>query len=219
MTTLNDTFEWKLALEDEGYESGIGSLNIPTPLCRTPYLYHVSASENVSFNPATPLTHWAYSPQWHSSLSSLHHHLTFSDDENSSTDSSPVHGRAEQSSPAEHQIVHHHIDGSFKDVPSEEEEEDFPTAPLDGDIWLDEPVPDKQTGTYTSMNSQNYMTCALTFAHTAWISYSPLQKMHQHHIMRWWTSVTSSIFQMWWQPPAMKTSLIWMMFLGLEYGQ
>ena len=32
VTTLNDTFEWELAQEDEGYESGSKSLNIPTPL-------------------------------------------------------------------------------------------------------------------------------------------------------------------------------------------
>ena len=63
MTTLYDAFEWELALADEGYESGSESLNIPTPLHRTPYLYNISASENLSFRPATPLTHWAYSPQ------------------------------------------------------------------------------------------------------------------------------------------------------------
>ena len=56
VTTLNDAFEWELALEDEGYNSG-SSLNIPTPLCRTPHLYHVSTGENLSFRPATPLTH------------------------------------------------------------------------------------------------------------------------------------------------------------------
>ena len=63
MTTLNEAFEREIALEDKGYESGSESLNIPSPLCRTPCLYHVSASENFSFDPATPLTHWAYSPQ------------------------------------------------------------------------------------------------------------------------------------------------------------
>ena len=57
MTILNDTFEWELTLEDEGYESGSKSLNIPTPLHRTPGPYQISASENLSFGPATPLTH------------------------------------------------------------------------------------------------------------------------------------------------------------------
>ena len=81
MTTLNDAFERELKLEDEGYESGSESLNIPTPLCRTPCLYHISASEDLSFDPTAPLTHWTYSPQWHRSLSYIHCHLTFSNDE------------------------------------------------------------------------------------------------------------------------------------------
>ena len=57
MTTLNDVFEWELALEDKGYESGSESLTIPTPLCRTLCLYNVWANENLSFGPVTPLTH------------------------------------------------------------------------------------------------------------------------------------------------------------------
>ena len=54
MTTLNDTFEWEFAQEDEGYESGSKSLNISSPLQRAPCFYHVSTSENLSFKPATP---------------------------------------------------------------------------------------------------------------------------------------------------------------------
>ena len=60
MTTLYNAFEQKLALEDEGYDSGSESLNIPTPLCRIPCLYHISTSKNLSFRPATPLTHQAH---------------------------------------------------------------------------------------------------------------------------------------------------------------
>ena len=56
MTTLNDTFQKECAQEDEGYESGSESLNIPTPLRRAPQVYHISVSENLSFNPKTPLT-------------------------------------------------------------------------------------------------------------------------------------------------------------------
>ena len=54
MTTLNVTFESKLALEDEGYKSGSENFNIPTPLRRTSRTHHVSSDENISFNPATP---------------------------------------------------------------------------------------------------------------------------------------------------------------------
>ena len=53
----------------------------------------------------------------------------FSDDESPSTDSSPLHGRTEQSSPVEQQMAHHLTDDSFQDVPNEEKEEHFPTAP------------------------------------------------------------------------------------------
>ena len=64
-------------------------------------------------------------------------------------------------------MAHHLTDDSFQDIHSEE------VAPLDDNIWMEEPV---QTGTSASMNSHNHMTCALTLAHTAWISYTPLRK-------------------------------------------
>ena len=35
MTTLNSAFEWKLALEDEGYKTVSENFNIPTPLRKT----------------------------------------------------------------------------------------------------------------------------------------------------------------------------------------
>ena len=57
VTTLNNHFESKLALEDIRYESGSESWNIPTHLCWAPQLYHVSAQENLSFGPATPRAH------------------------------------------------------------------------------------------------------------------------------------------------------------------
>ena len=40
-------------------------------------------------------------------------------------------------------MVCHHTDDSFQDVTNEEEEEDFPTPPLDDGIWLEELVPDR----------------------------------------------------------------------------
>ena len=44
MTTLNAAFEWQLALEDEGYESGSGTINMPTPLkkCQESITYPAS---------------------------------------------------------------------------------------------------------------------------------------------------------------------------------
>ena len=47
MTTLNDTFKRELSQEDEGYESGSKGLNIPTPLRRVLWIYHVSTGENL----------------------------------------------------------------------------------------------------------------------------------------------------------------------------
>ena len=43
VTTLNATFESKLALEDEGYESSSKNFNVPTPLRRTSKIHHVSS--------------------------------------------------------------------------------------------------------------------------------------------------------------------------------
>ena len=37
-------------------------------------------------------------------------------------------------------MVYHHTDDPFQDA-TNEEEEDFPTAPLNDDIWLEEQVP------------------------------------------------------------------------------
>ena len=51
VTTLNAAFEWKLAQEDEGYESGSENYNIPTLLRRAPKIYHISSNENTSLDP------------------------------------------------------------------------------------------------------------------------------------------------------------------------
>ena len=51
MTILNATFESKLALEDEAYESDSENFNIPTPLRRTSKIHHISSVKNTSFDP------------------------------------------------------------------------------------------------------------------------------------------------------------------------
>ena len=57
---------------------------------------------------------------------------------------SPLHGRTEQCSPVKQQMACQLTDDSFQDVTSEEEvEEHFPTAPLDNDVLMEEPVPDR----------------------------------------------------------------------------
>ena len=51
MTTLNATFESKLALEDKGYEISSENFDIPTPLRRTSKIHYVSSVNNASFDP------------------------------------------------------------------------------------------------------------------------------------------------------------------------
>ena len=70
--------------------------------------------------------------------------LRSSDKESPTPDRSPLHGRSEQPSLVQHHMDYHHIptpgtDYSIQDNTAEEEE-DFPTAPLDDDIWLKDPV-------------------------------------------------------------------------------
>ena len=113
---FNDAFEWELTLEDEGYDSGSECLNVPTPLRRTPHLQHVSTGENLSFGPATPLTHETHPPHQHSGLRSTCRRLPFSDDDSSSTDTSPLHDRTEHSSPAEQQMADHLTEDSYQEV-------------------------------------------------------------------------------------------------------
>ena len=165
MTTLNDTFERELTQEDEGYESRSESFSIPTPLRRALQIYHISTSENLSFDPTTPLTtaeqHWEHSPWRFRRCSSICCHLVFtsSDDESpirtsdpclwhcSTPDDSPLWGRAEPPSQLQHHINYYYtstlsIDDSFQGATAEDEE-DFPTVPLDDNIWLENPVPDR----------------------------------------------------------------------------
>ena len=90
VSTLNDTFEWELTQEDQGYESRRESLSIPTPFRRAPQIYHISSSGNLSFAPTTPCTtaeqHSEHFPRRFRSHSPICSHLVFT----SSDDESPV---------------------------------------------------------------------------------------------------------------------------------
>ena len=48
---LNAAFTQQLSLADEGYKSGSDTIDLPTPLCKTPHIHHVSSMEHTSFNP------------------------------------------------------------------------------------------------------------------------------------------------------------------------
>ena len=210
VTTLNDTFERELTQED-GYESGSKSLSIPTPLRRSPWIYHISTSEDLSFDPTTPPTtakqHPEYSPQRFRSHSPVSHHLVFarSDKESpvrtsdpclwhcSTSDNSWLQGWAEPPSPFQHHLDYHYTsvlstDDSFQDTTAEEE--DFPTAPLGDNIWLEDPVPDRHLCIHEQ--SQPHFQYSYPWPYS-WACHIPLQKMHQHHTTRWWTSLTFQI--------------------------
>ena len=47
--TLNSSFDQQLSLADEGYESGSDTVNLPTPLRKTPRIHHVFSMEHASF--------------------------------------------------------------------------------------------------------------------------------------------------------------------------
>ena len=51
VTTLNAAFEQQLALADECYESASHTINLPTPLRKTPRIHQVSSIKHASFNP------------------------------------------------------------------------------------------------------------------------------------------------------------------------
>ena len=54
---LNAAFTQQLSLADEGYGSGSDTLDLPTPLRKTPHIHHVSSIEHTSFNPVNTTPH------------------------------------------------------------------------------------------------------------------------------------------------------------------
>ena len=50
---LNAAFTQQLSLADEGYESGSDTIDLPTPLWKTPHIHHISSMEHASFNPVS----------------------------------------------------------------------------------------------------------------------------------------------------------------------
>ena len=120
---LNAAFAQQLSLADEGYESGSNTADLPTPLQKTPHIHHVSSMEHASFDLAhtTPCSTASItncsSPQ--TPTRSVHCCLSFtsnSSEDDQDPDSTPVHS---------------------------DEEEDFPTVPLDDKHWTAEILPER----------------------------------------------------------------------------
>ena len=126
MTTINAAFERKLALEDEGYESGSEIYNIPIPLRKAPKIHHVSSIKNASFNPDLVMPHSIVQ----SHLRPVCRCLTYSSSDNSDTsEDTPLAPRA---TPTDAQAY----------LEEDEEEEDFQMVPLDDKHWTTMEVPD-----------------------------------------------------------------------------
>ena len=111
---MNAAFDQQLSLADEGYESGTDTIDLPTPLRKTPRIYHVSSMEHASFDPApvTPCNTPQIPPR------PVHRCLSFSLADNNTPDSTP-------------------------ECSEEEEEEDFQMVPLDNDHWTSEETPER----------------------------------------------------------------------------
>ena len=135
----------------------------------------ISMSKNLAFDPNAPLTmaeqHPEHSPRRFRSCSPVCQHLVFtrSVDESPARTSDPyfchhslLQGRAESPSPLQHHMYYHHTSTPSADDPfhdaTAEEEEDFSTAPLDDDIWLEDPVPDRHL--YIHEQPQPHFQCS-----------------------------------------------------------
>ena len=112
---LNAAFNQQMLLADEGYESGSDTINLPTPLQKTPHIHHISSMEHASFNPVT--TTPRSTPQ--TPPRPVHRCLSFSSVDNYTPDSTPV----------------------CSD--SSDEEEDFKMVPLDDEHCTSEETPER----------------------------------------------------------------------------
>ena len=150
VTTLNATFESKLALEDEGYDSGSKNFNIPTPLRRTSKIHHIPSIEHASFDPdpvmpcSTGIRELPCRP--------VHRCLTFSSSEEDEDDTPmddipspnstlPVQYQTDtfQQSPSKC-TLHMYV---TLEVEEEDMEEDFQTVSLDDEHWDMEEIPER----------------------------------------------------------------------------
>ena len=182
MTTLNDAFEGDLSQEDEGYESGSESLNIPTPLRRAAQLYHISTSKYISFDPTTAAQHPEHTSRRLRSCSSVWHHFTFSssNEESPTPDSSTLHRRAEPPSLAQHHMDYQHTPTPDTDNSSRmlQMKKIFPQLHWMVTFGLKIQF---QRDICVFMNSHSHISHVSIPVHTSLTCYPPLQKMLQYH--------------------------------------
>ena len=137
---LNAAFTQQLSLADEGYESGSDTVDLPTPLRKTPHIHHMSSMEHASFNsvhtaPCNTVTIPPHSSP-HTPTRSVCHCLSFSSNSNQDPDSTAVYSNSSDddqdpnSNPA------------YPDSP-DDKEEDFPMVALDDEHWTSDIVPER----------------------------------------------------------------------------
>ena len=121
---LNAAFTQQLSLADEGYDSSSDTVDLPTPLWKTPHIHHISSMEHASFNPVhtTPCKTVTMTPcsSPQTPTRPVCQCLSFSSNSDQDPDSTPV-----------------YLDSS------DEEEEDFKMVPLDDEHWTLEEVPER----------------------------------------------------------------------------
>ena len=136
---LNAAFTQQLSLVDEGHESGSDTVDLPTPLRKTPCIHHVSSMENASFNPAHITPHSTVtitpcsSPQ--TPTRPVCCHLSFNSNSDQDPESTPVYSDSldDDQDPVSTPV--------HPDRP--DEEEDFPMVPLDEEHWTSDIVPER----------------------------------------------------------------------------
>ena len=149
---LNAAFTQQLSLADEGYESGSDTVDLSTPLWKTPHIHHISSIEHASFNPVhtTPCNTVTMTP--HSSsqtpIRPVCCHLSFSSDTDDSSDSTPACS-----------------DGS------DEEKEDFQMVPLDDKHWTLEEVLERTFCIHEHGLPHNLCQCPYPYGSTDTVSY------------------------------------------------
>ena len=91
---LNAAYIQPLSLADEGYESGSDTIDLPTPLWKTPCIHHVSSMEHTSFNPVTTTHCSTVTITPHSTTQTpprpVCRCLSFSSDNDQAPDSTPI---------------------------------------------------------------------------------------------------------------------------------
>ena len=94
VNALNAAFTQQLSLADEGYESGSDTVDLPTPLRKTPCIHHMSSRENASFNAAhtTPCSTATITPRSSPQTPTrpVHCCLSFNSNSDQDPDSTPV---------------------------------------------------------------------------------------------------------------------------------